>query len=120
MSTMSSQQILEAYNREKFLKLLAVIGIDALGIISYALPGLGEFSDVLIAPLSALLLYAVFKSKKVATFGFAEEILPFTDIIPTGLLFWITRYVVQNKSTFEKFVQSKMEQQQVLDKYSIH
>jgi hypothetical protein len=119
MSTLSSQQILEAYNREKFLKLLAVIGIDLLGVISYALPAIGELSDILIAPLSALLLFAVFKSKKAAIVGFTEEILPFTDIIPTGILCWISRYVIQGKATFEKFVQEKMEQNKILDKYQI-
>ncbi len=114
---MTQQQILAAYNRDKFLKLLAVIGIDALGMLSYLIPGLGELSDIVIAPLSALLLYAVFKSRKISTLGFAEELVPFTDIIPTGTIFWVKRYVINNKETFEKYVQDCVMQQEVLNKY---
>jgi hypothetical protein len=116
---MTQNQILEAYNREKFLKLLAVVGIDALGFLSYLIPGLGEISDTVIAPLSALLLFAVFKSRKISAFGFAEEILPFTDVIPTGTIFWVRRYVINNKETFEKYVQEKLKEQEVLNKYIV-
>lgn len=114
---MTQEQILEAYNKEKFQKLLAVIGIDSLGLLSYVIPALGEVSDVVIAPLSALLLFAVFKSRKIATFGFVEEVLPFTDIVPTGIIFWVKQYVINSKSTFEKYVQEKMDQQEILQKY---
>ena len=116
---MTQDQILQAYNREKFLKLLAVVGIDSLGFLSYLIPGLGELSDTVVAPLSALLLFAVFKSRKISAFGFAEEILPFTDVIPTGTIFWVKRYVLNNKDTFEKFVQEKLKEQEVLNKYVI-
>lgn len=116
---MTQEQILEAYNKEKFQKLLAVIGIDSLGLLSYVIPALGELSDVVIAPLSALLLFAVFKSRKIAAFGFAEEMLPFTDIIPTGTIYWVKQYVLNNKTTFEKFVKEKLDEQEVLNKYLI-
>ncbi len=112
---MTQQQILAAYNREKLLKLIAVIAIDSLGMLSYVLPVLGEISDVFIAPVSALLLFAVFKSTRISALGFAEELIPFTDIIPTGTIFWIRRYVKNGKETFEKFVQEKVAQQSILD-----
>ena len=38
--------------------------------------------------VEAALLTAFFKSPAIAAFGFAEEILPFTDIVPTFTLSW--------------------------------
>ncbi len=114
---MTQQQILAAYNREKVFKLIAAIAIDLLGILSYAVPVLGELSDVFIAPLSALLLYALFGSAKISMLGFAEEFFPFTDVLPTGTIFWFRRYVRNAHKTFERFVQVKTDKHAVLNKY---
>lgn len=63
--------------------------MDAVGMASYFFPFIGEGFDVVWAPLSAFLFYNHF-SGKVARIGsiidFAEEILPFTDFIPTFTL----------------------------------
>lgn len=60
--------------------------MDLLGSATYLLPGLGEWFDILWAPVSALIFFKSFGGK-VGRIGsiinFAEEILPFTDIIPT-------------------------------------
>jgi len=60
--------------------------MDLLGSATYLLPGLGEWFDILWAPISALIFFKSFGGK-VGRIGsiinFAEEILPFTDIIPT-------------------------------------
>ncbi len=60
--------------------------MDALGCVSFAIPGIGEFADVIWAPLSAFIFLKSFGGK-VGTFGaminFVEEALPFTDVIPT-------------------------------------
>lgn len=116
---MNKEQLLSAYNREKNMKLVAAVLIDCLGFASYIIPGMGELSDTVIAPLSALLLFAVFKSKKISAFGFAEEILPFTDFIPTGTIFWYRRYVLNHSKTFEAFVKEKTSADQIVDKYLI-
>ena len=116
---MNKEQLLSAYNCEKNMKLIAAILIDCLGFTSYLIPGLGELSDTVIAPLSALLLFAVFKSKKISAFGFAEEILPFTDFIPTGTIFWYRRYVLNHNKTFEAFVKDKAATDQITNKYLI-
>ena len=48
----------------------------------------GELTDLGFTPLEAGALKLLFQSNSLAAFGFAEEILPFTDIIPTCTLSW--------------------------------
>ena len=52
------------------------------------IPFLGEFTDVAFAPIEAGLLKLLFQSNAIAGIGFVEEILPFTDVIPTFTLSW--------------------------------
>ena len=63
--------------------------MDALGSATYLLPTFGEWFDVLWAPLSAFIFYWSFGGK-VGRIGslinFTEEILPFTDLVPTFTL----------------------------------
>ena len=66
--------------------LIACILLDATGYLSYMLPLLGEWTDIVWAPLSAYLFYRMFggKTGKIGgLFNIAEELLPFTDFIPT-------------------------------------
>jgi len=74
---------------EQWQKLALCLVIDLLGDSSFALPGLGELSDVAFAPLEAFLLSRMFQSNIISTFGAVEEGLPFTDAIPTATLAWI-------------------------------
>ena len=81
-------------NRDLVLGLL----LDFVGYFSYAIPFLGEFADVVWAPISALLLSKIYKGsvgKIAGTFEFIEEILPFTDFIPTFTLTWIYTYIIK-------------------------
>ena len=78
--------------KSKYKKLLLSIVLDAVGIISYLIPGLTEYIDVIWAPLSAYLITRIFQnkiSKYTAVVGFIEEALPFTDIFPTFTITWI-------------------------------
>jgi len=70
--------------------------MDLLGSATFLLPGLGEWFDILWAPISALIFFKSFGGK-VGRIGsiinFAEEILPFTDIIPTfTIAYFYNRY----------------------------
>jgi hypothetical protein len=53
--------------------------MDLIGYASFAIPGLGEFSDLLWAPLSAFIFYKMFGGR-IGIFGgmmnFVEELLP--------------------------------------------
>ncbi|MCY7421368.1 MAG: hypothetical protein LH478_06440 [Chitinophagaceae bacterium] len=76
------------------------IVMDAIGYLSFGIPFLGEFSDIIWAPLSAYIFYKSFGGK-IGSFGalfnFAEEILPFTDFIPTFTITWIYRYITDKR-----------------------
>ena len=71
-------------------KLLICILIDTIGSSSMLLPLIGDASDVFWAPTAGLLLrYLFYNSNVILIFEFAEEILPFTDIIPLATLCWV-------------------------------
>lgn len=84
--------------RNLFLGIL----FDLIGMLSFSIPLLGEFSDVVWAPISALLMAYMYKGaigKIGGFFGFIEEAFPFTDFIPTFTLTWIYTYVLQKQQT---------------------
>ena len=75
--------------------LLFCILMDAIGCATYALPGIGEFGDILWAPISAIIFYKTFGGWKGAfggIFNFIEEILPGTDFIPSFTIMWFWKY----------------------------
>jgi hypothetical protein len=80
--------------------LLLCIVMDLIGYASFAIPGLGEFSDIIWAPISAYIFYKTFGGWKGAfgsIFNFAEEILPFTDFIPSFTIMWIWQYFTKQQ-----------------------
>ena len=62
--------------------------MDAIGLVNYAIPVLGEFTDIVWAPVSAFIFYLTFGSWKGTLFNFAEELLPGVDFIPTFTIMW--------------------------------
>lgn len=84
----------------KYKKLALGIVLDALGYISYFFPGLGEFTDIIWAPLSAWIMTKLYKGKPgkvAAVVNFVEEALPGFDVIPTFTLMWLYTYVFNSK-----------------------
>lgn len=73
--------------------------MDVLGFATYAIPGLGELGDIVFAPISAIVFYAMFGSWKGALFNFTEEIIPGTDFIPTFTIMWIWQYFTIRKNS---------------------
>ncbi len=87
--------------KSKYIKLLISIVLDLVGMATYFIPELGEIIDVVWAPLSAYLLVKLYKnkvSKYAAAVGFVEEILPFTDFVPTFTITWVISYVSDRKN----------------------
>lgn len=81
-------------NRNLFLGIL----FDGIGMLSFTVPILGEFSDVIWAPLAGFLMSWMYKGrigKTAGIFTFLEEIIPFTDIIPSFTLTWIYNYWIK-------------------------
>ena len=81
--------------------LVICIIMDLIGYASFAIPGFGEFSDIVWAPISGLIFYKMFGGR-IGLFGgifdFIEEILPFTDFIPSFTIGWFIRSKVLAKN----------------------
>ncbi|TNJ43077.1 hypothetical protein KFZ70_11650 [Tamlana fucoidanivorans] len=85
----------------KTKKLLIGILLDAIGCVSYIIPGIGEFVDIIWAPIAGWLMTKLYegKSGKVAGIvAFVEEAVPGLDIIPTFTLMWIYTYLLKKEN----------------------
>ena len=82
--------------------LVFCIVMDLIGYLTYSIPGIGEFADILWAPVSGFIFYKTFGGWKGAfggIFNFAEELLPGTDFIPSFTIMWLVQYFSRKKST---------------------
>lgn len=82
----------------KFRNLIFGLIFDGIGMLSFTIPLIGEFSDVIWAPLSGFLMIWMYKGllgKIGGTITFLEEILPFSDFVPTFTLVWIYNYFIR-------------------------
>ena len=73
-------------NQVKLPKLSFCILMDLAGLATYALPVLGEWGDMLWAPISGMIFMKTFGGLTGMIGGIAnmaEELIPFTDFIPT-------------------------------------
>ena len=77
--------------QNKYKKLVTCILLDAVGRLSFAIPVVGPFIDVIWAPIAASISYKMFGEKRgkyTSLVTFIEEILPATDVIPSFTIFW--------------------------------
>ena len=82
----------------KYRNLVLGLLFDGIGMLSFTIPFLGEFSDVVWAPIAGFLMTWMYKGtvgKVAGIFAFLEEIIPFTDIIPSFTLTWIYNYWIR-------------------------
>ncbi len=89
MSTVEKNKI-----RNLFLGLV----FDAMGMVSFLVPGIGEFSDIIWAPISGWLMTRMYKGKigqAAGVIAFLEELVPGLDFIPSFTLMWIYTYVLK-------------------------
>lgn len=103
--TNNSDNVSQSFNEKKRKDLMASLAIDALGMATYLIPALGEAADIVIAPIVSILIYAVHRTTFGAIAGFLEEIIPFTDIIPSATIIWFYRYFLKGESTFNEFME---------------
>lgn len=80
--------------KDKQPSLTWCIIFDAIGMLSYLIPAWAETIDIIWAPISAVIFFIMFGGR-VGTLGavlnFLEEIIPFTDFIPTFTIAWFIR-----------------------------
>lgn len=81
---------------EKYKLLRQGIIYDVVGMVTMAIPVIGPFLDLLWAPFAAKKMNDMYKGtegKIASVFVFLEEVLPFTDVIPTFTLMWLYTFV---------------------------
>jgi hypothetical protein len=99
-----SQEIItriETKSNLKIGKLILSIIFDLVGMFSYIFPGIAETTDVIWAPISGMLLVAMYKGttgKVAGVIGTLEELIPFTDIIPTFTITWFYENYLDKKN----------------------
>ncbi|WP_028892102.1 hypothetical protein [Tenacibaculum sp. 47A_GOM-205m] len=90
-------------NKEKkYQKLALSLLFDAIGYVSYLIPGVGELSDIVWAPASAYLMTKMYKGNKgkiAGAIAFVEEAMPGLDVVPTFTLMWLFTYVFSSKES---------------------
>jgi hypothetical protein len=80
----------------KYKLLRRGIFFDLVGMVTFLIPVVGPFLDILWAPIAAKKMGDMYKGTtgKIASWiVFVEEILPFTDFVPTFTLMWIYTFV---------------------------
>ena len=95
------EQVPTSTDNNKKRNLLLGILFDAIGLLSFTVPLVGEFSDVIWAPIAGFLMAWMYKGTIGRVGGvvtFLEEILPFSDFIPTFTLTWVYNYWIKNKN----------------------
>ncbi|MCL5244419.1 hypothetical protein M4I21_01275 [Cellulophaga sp. 20_2_10] len=91
--------------KDLFLGLL----FDAIGMLSFSVIGIGEFTDVVWAPVSYWLMTRMYKGtagKAAGMVSFVEELIPGTDFIPSFTLMWLYTYVISG-SKLDKVITKK-------------
>jgi hypothetical protein len=84
--------------KNKYSLLIVGVIFDAIGMLSFAIPGVGEFTDVIWAPLASFLIYKMYKGTEGKIGGlvtFVDEIFPGLDVIPTFTLLWIYKFLIK-------------------------
>jgi hypothetical protein len=76
-------------------KLFLSLFIDLIGSSSYLLPVVGEGLDLAWAPMQTILIMSMYDSTSpnLKYVSFVEEIMPFTDIVPTATIGWACEFV---------------------------
>jgi hypothetical protein len=79
-----------------FVQLVLCVVIDGVGMWTYLVPGLGELGDVIWAPVQSLIILTMISRERYMTafvvLSFVEEILPFTDFIPSATFSWLWKH----------------------------
>lgn len=82
----------------KYKNLALSLLFDGIGMLSYVIPGFGEITDAVWAPISAWLMTKMYKGnvgKAAGLFSLVEEAIPGMDFIPTFTLMWLYTYVIK-------------------------
>jgi hypothetical protein len=109
-------QLRSEFEALKQRRMHQAIALDAVGMSSFLLPGVGEALDIIYGPVFAITLYNLFKVRKGsatvgAATGLIEEWSPGGDILPTATLVWLYQYRFREASTRRKFYEQRVAEQ---------
>lgn len=88
----------------KFKYLLLGLLFDLMGTLSFFIPGIGEFSDIIWAPLAGWLMTRMYRGtpgKAAGIITFIEELMPGLDVLPTFTLMWLYTFVFKKGQSGE-------------------
>ena len=91
--------------RDLFLGLL----FDGIGMLSFVIPGIGEFSDLIWAPITGWLMTRMYKGRIGQAAGivtFLEELLPGLDWFPSFTIMWVYTYLIRGSKAEKLLEQS--------------
>ncbi len=83
-------------NQEKYRLLKRGVIYDLIGMSTMLVPFAGPFLDIVWAPYAARQMRKMYKGnegKIASVLVFLEEILPYTDIVPSFTLMWLYTFV---------------------------
>lgn len=107
---MTNEIILQKFEAQKSTHFTYSVILDLMGMLSFALPLLGEVTDGIFAFFYGIAIYSMYRMRlgkaRAATgglIGTIEELLPFTDFIPTATLMWVYSYKFRRQSTLKRF-----------------
>lgn len=88
-------------NKKTTPSLIFCLFMDLAGLATYAFPVMGEWVDIIWAPLSAFIFYRTFggRTGKIGSiFNLVEELLPGADFIPTFTLAYLYKTITQKRT----------------------
>ena len=97
---MTEAEVIKARKSNKNRNLILGIIFDLVGYASYSVPWVAESTDVVWAPIAGFMLARMYKGTVGRVGGvleFLEEIILFTDFIPTFTLTWIYTYLIKKE-----------------------
>jgi len=117
---MTRLEITSLFEQRKNRHLIQSIALDALGMFTYIIPILGEFGDLIYAPIYGITIFAMYRLRVASAAlggvaGFAEELLPGTDFIPTASVMWAYHYYFKRESTLKKFVDQNLKEEELIE-----
>lgn len=120
---MTHEEVISQFEKQKNKHLTQSIILDAIGMATFLIPFLGEALDIIYAPIYGIAIFAMYKVRlgKVTALlggigGFAEELLPGLDIIPTASLMWAYTYISRREQTLASFTKGKVKDREIIEK----
>jgi len=92
----------------KYKRLVKGVLFDGIGMLTMGIPVIGPFLDIVWAPYAAKTMTEMYPGKKgkvASILLFVEEILPYTDIIPSFTIMWVYAYILNGVDLKDEIIE---------------